>query len=109
AVESHLRQRLQERDDQLRARDRVRIAESPDRRALVAPTRARRNEVHQLAKEQAALRRLATAVASGVPAGEIFRAVAEEVAPLLGADDAAVVRFELDRTATVVAGAGRCL
>ncbi len=159
AVESHLRQLQQERDDQLRARYRARLTASPGRRALVARTgriladdsrgwlqgtrlelpagggelllpsgeraiaepigdeegfivrglaggRARRDELRQLAEEQAALRRLATAVASGVPAAEIFRAVAEEVGPLLGADDAAVVRFELDRTATVVAGAG---
>jgi signal transduction histidine kinase len=52
------------------------------------------------------LRRLANAVARSVPAAEIFRAVAVEIGPLLGADDAAVVRFELDRTATVVVGAG---
>jgi signal transduction histidine kinase len=159
AVESHLRQLQQDRDDRLRARYRARIAGGPGRRALVARTgriladdsrgwlegtrlelragggevrlpsgeraiaepignddgfivrevagrRARRDELRQLAEEQAALRRLATAVARGVPAAEIFRAVADEVGPLLGADDAAVVRFELDRTATVVAGAG---
>jgi GAF domain-containing protein len=41
-----------------------------------------------------------------VPPAEIFRAVAEEVGPLLGADDAAVVRFEPDRAVTVMAGAG---
>jgi hypothetical protein len=68
--------------------------------------RARRDELSRLADEQAALRRLATAVARGVPPAEIFRAVAEEVGPLLGADDAAVVRFEPDRAATVMARAG---
>jgi signal transduction histidine kinase len=75
----------------------------------LAGRRARPDELRQLAEEQAALRRLATAVARGVPTGEIFRAVAGEVGPLLGADDAAVVRFEPDHTATVVAGAGRWL
>ena len=84
AVESHLRRLQQERGRR----------------------RARRDELGQLAEEQAALRRLATAVARGVPPAQIFRAVAEEVGPLLGADDAAVVRFEADRTATVVAGVG---
>ena len=159
AIESHLRHRQQERDDQLRTRYRACIAGGADRRALVAPTgrivvddsrgwlrgtwlelppgggelllpsgeraiaepvadeegfivrelagrRARRDELGRLVEEQAALRRLATAVARGVPTAEIFRAVAGEVGPLLGADDAAVVRFEPDRTATVVAGAG---
>lgn len=75
----------------------------------LAGRRARPDELRQLAEEQAALRRLATAVARGTPPAEIFRAVAEEVGPLLGADDAAVARFEPDRTATVVAGAGRWL
>ncbi|MCW3013287.1 MAG: putative two-component histidine kinase [Solirubrobacterales bacterium] len=56
--------------------------------------------------DPSALRRLAMAVAQGVSPAEIFTAVAEEVGPLLGADDAAVVRFEPDRTATVVAGLG---
>jgi signal transduction histidine kinase len=67
---------------------------------------ARRDELSRVAEEQAALRRLATAVARGVPPAEIFRAVAEEVGPLLGADDAAVVRFEPDRAFTIMAGAG---
>jgi signal transduction histidine kinase len=75
----------------------------------LAGRRARRDELRQLAEEQAALRRLATAVARGVPTAEIFQAVAQEVGPLLGAHDAAVVRFEPDRSATVVAGAGRWL
>jgi GAF domain-containing protein len=68
--------------------------------------RAHRDELSKLTEEQAALRRLATAVARGVPPAEIFRAVAEEVGPLLGADDAAVVRFEPDRAVTVMARAG---
>ncbi|HWC85960.1 MAG TPA: GAF domain-containing protein [Solirubrobacteraceae bacterium] len=68
--------------------------------------RTRRDQLRELAEEQAALRRLATAVARGVPPAEIFRAVAEEVGPLLGADDSAVVRFEPCGAATVLAGAG---
>jgi GAF domain-containing protein len=50
-----------------------------------------------LADEHDALRRLATAVAHNVPPAEIFRAVAEEIRPLLDADEAAVVRFEARR------------
>jgi signal transduction histidine kinase len=60
-----------------------------------------------LADEQDALRRLATAVARNVPQAEIFAAVADEIAPLLGTEDAAVVRFEPDGTATIVAGVGQ--
>jgi signal transduction histidine kinase len=71
-----------------------------------APRRPPSDELRTLADEQAALRRLATAVAHGVSPAEIFTAVAEEIRPLLGADDAAVVRFEADGTGTVVAGAG---
>jgi signal transduction histidine kinase len=121
AVESHLRRLQQERDGRLRTPYQVGIAGSPERRAPAGPNgriapsgrirelgrrRVRRDQLRQLAEEQAALRRLATAVARGVPPAQIFRAVAEEVGPLLGADDAAVIRFEADRTATVVAGVG---
>jgi signal transduction histidine kinase len=164
AVEAHLRDRLQRRDDRLRARYQGRIAGGADHSALVAPTgrvladdsrgwlrgtrvelppgggelvlpdgrpafaervgheeafvlhelggpraprRAPSDELRMLANEQAALRRLATAAAHNVPPAEIFTAVAEEIRPLLEADDAAVVRFEPDRTATIVAGAGQ--
>jgi signal transduction histidine kinase len=64
------------------------------------------DEVRALADEQAALRRLAIAVARGASPQDIFTAVAEEVAPLLGAEDAAVIRFESDDDATVVSGLG---
>jgi signal transduction histidine kinase len=72
-----------------------------------APPRSPRDELRLLADEQAALRRLATAVARNVPAGEIFAAVAEEIRPLLGADNSALARFEPDRSATILAGAGQ--
>jgi signal transduction histidine kinase len=48
---------------------------------------------HELAREQAALRRLATRVAVGEPAEAIFLAVALEVGELFGMDGARVVRF----------------
>ena len=65
--------------------------------------RARRDEFRKLTEEQAALRRLATAVARGLAPADIFRAVAEEIGPLLGAEETTVVRFEPDGTATVLA------
>ena len=63
-----------------------------------------RGELGRLADEQAALRRVATLVARGVPPAEVFAAVAEEVGRLLGADVAHVLRYEHDGTATLVAG-----
>ena len=56
-----------------------------------------------LAEEQAALRRVATLVAHQAAADEIFAAVAEEVARLLGADRGAVCRYESDESMTVMA------
>ncbi len=72
------------------------------------PRRRPDDELRMVTDEQAALRRLAMAVARDVPPAEIFTAVADEIGPLLGADEAAVVRFESDRTATVVASRGYC-
>jgi signal transduction histidine kinase len=71
-----------------------------------AQRRSPSDELRMLVDEQAALRRLATAVARKVPPDEIFKAVAEEIGPLLGTDEAAVVRFEPAGTITIVAGAG---
>ncbi|HEV7809548.1 MAG TPA: GAF domain-containing protein, partial [Candidatus Limnocylindrales bacterium] len=62
-----------------------------------------RTQVGRLADEQAALRRVATLVARGVPSGELFGAVAEEVGRLFGADLAGMVRYETDDTVTPVA------
>jgi transcriptional regulator of acetoin/glycerol metabolism len=163
-VEGHLRARLQQRDDRLRARYHGRITGAAGRRALVTPggrlvaedsrgwlrgvrldlppgggelilpsgeravaeplpsaeafivrelgvrrpaRRRRREQLRMLAEEQNALRRLATAAVHNVPPAEILTAVAEEIGPLLGADDAAVTRFEPDGTATVLAGSAR--
>jgi signal transduction histidine kinase len=66
--------------------------------------RGRRDGLSALADEQAALRRLAGAVAREESPAEIFRAVSEEMAALAGADAAAVVRFDPHRMAAVVAG-----
>jgi signal transduction histidine kinase len=47
----------------------------------------------EIAREQAALRRMATLVARGIPADAVFDAVTEEVGRLLRADLAGLVRF----------------
>jgi CHASE3 domain sensor protein/GAF domain-containing protein len=63
-----------------------------------------RDELAELAAEQAALRRVATLVARGVSPPQVFSAVAQEVAQRLGAEVAKVLRYEPDGTATVVGG-----
>jgi signal transduction histidine kinase len=65
------------------------------------------DELLVLAEEQAALRRVATLVARGVPPEEVFAAVTDEVGRLLSAEYAHLGRYEPDGTMTVVAGWGR--
>jgi signal transduction histidine kinase len=55
-----------------------------------------------LAEEQAALRRVATLVARGVPPEQVFAAVTEESGRLLAADFATLGRYESGGTMTVV-------
>ncbi|HEU4349456.1 MAG TPA: GAF domain-containing protein [Actinoplanes sp.] len=61
-----------------------------------------RAELRRMAEEQAALRRGATRVARGEPPAAVFAALAEDVGRLFTAASAAVVRYETDRTVTVV-------
>jgi signal transduction histidine kinase len=65
-----------------------------------------RASLARLAEEQAALRRVATLVAQGVPPVEIFSAVSDEVAGLFGAQ-AGVLRFEHDGPAVVFVGVSK--
>jgi signal transduction histidine kinase len=60
-----------------------------------------RDELRQVADEQAALRRVATLVARGISPPALFDAVAAETGGVLKAATSAVVRFEGDGTATV--------
>jgi signal transduction histidine kinase len=66
-------------------------------------------ELGALVEEQAALRRVATLVARGVPPEEVFAAVTAEVGRLLGVEYAHLGRYGPDRTMTVVAGFGRAV
>jgi len=61
----------------------------------------------RLADEQAALRRVATLVARGVPPEELFAAVVEAIGRLLPVDLVNMCRYEPDRTQTFVATWGR--
>jgi PAS domain S-box-containing protein len=61
-------------------------------------------DLRMLALEQAALRRVATCVASEVDPSSVFDIVAEEVGGLLGGRAANVVRFESDEDAGTMVG-----
>lgn len=60
------------------------------------------DELRRVADEQAALRRVATLVASGVPPAEVFAAVAAETGRVLGATSIAMARYEPDGAVAVV-------
>jgi signal transduction histidine kinase len=79
-----------------------------DAMSTSAPPADPRNEdssaLHRLVEEQAALRRVATLVASGAPPTEVFAAVSAEVAALIAADGSALTRYEADGTVTAVSG-----
>src|SRR5690349_9746214 len=62
-----------------------------------------RTRLRQLAEKQAALRRVATLVARGAPADELFAAVPQEAGQLLQADQTTMIRYGSDGTSTVVA------
>jgi PAS domain S-box-containing protein len=81
-----------------------RLAEFTGLIAAAFSNTASRDELARLADEQAALRRVATLVARGVPPPEVFAAVAREVGLLFGVDATHMARYELDGTATGVAG-----
>jgi PAS domain S-box-containing protein len=72
---------------------------------VVANTQAR-DDVHRLADEQAALRRVATLVAHGASPEEVFAAVAREVAEVLKLPLVEMCRYNADETATVIGATG---
>jgi GAF domain-containing protein len=72
--------------------------------AIAIATVDSQEAVRVLIEEQAALHRVATLVAQGVPAAEIFAAVSEEVARLFGDDHAAVGKFDRDAPVITLVG-----
>jgi signal transduction histidine kinase len=60
-------------------------------------------ELHRLVAEHAALRRVATLVASGAPSSRVFSAVAHEVAQVMRLPMVGVYRYDSDGLMTVVA------
>ena len=87
----------------------VRIGEATTAGFAVRDVTERRrveSEVERLAGEQAALRRVATLVARGVPPEHVLRAVEAEVSVLFGSDVSAILRFEDDGAVTVLGDVG---
>jgi signal transduction histidine kinase len=71
--------------------------------AGTCPSREIDPAMQKIVDEQAALRRVATLTARGVCHEELFAVVNQELARLVGADAAALLRFESDETITLVA------
>jgi GAF domain-containing protein len=67
---------------------------------------ASEDRAHGLAREQAALRRVATLVAEGPNTDELFAAVTREVADVVDIPVVGLLRFEEDATVTMVGIAG---
>jgi GAF domain-containing protein len=65
-----------------------------------------REELHQLANTQGALRRVATLVASEASQAEVFSAIADECAALFGVEETRMFRFEAGPSEVVVAASG---
>ena len=63
----------------------------------------------RLAEEQAALRRVATLVAHGVPPEEVFAAVVEEIGRLLPVNVVGFIRYDSDGMFTYVAAWGKAV
>ena len=102
----------------------VMVATSPEAGLLPAGTESRlenfselvataisnaeaRAEVERLAEEQAALRRVATLVARGVPPADVFEAIAREAGRLLGVDLMHMGRYDTEGAISVAAGWSR--
>jgi len=82
----------------------TRLAEFTELIATAIANTQARDELHRLADEQAALRRVATLVARGAEASEVFAAVCEETGRLTGAFHVNLAQFTADGTHTALAG-----
>ena len=92
------------REAALPARTEERLAAFAELTASAIARAQAREELQRVADDQAALRRVATLVAHAAPPAEVFAAVAAEVGRLLSMEGAGVLRYDGDRSATVVGG-----
>ena len=80
-----------------------RLSDFTELAAIAISNAESRDRSRRLADEQAALRRVATLVAEGSTAAELFAAVANEVGQILGALDVMLERYEPDGETTMLA------
>jgi signal transduction histidine kinase len=90
--------------DDERALRRESQRQSAENARLLATLSEHQNLLERLADEQAALRRVATLVALQPAAGQVLASVTEEVGRLLRAGFTQMLAYEIDGTATAVAG-----
>src|SRR5262245_30737924 len=64
---------------------------------------AEAERLRRLVDEQAAVRRVATIVTAGAPPAELFASILHEVVQLLGVTGGWLLRYEAERTVTVLA------
>jgi PAS domain S-box-containing protein len=93
-------------DDPLPADVEQRLAEFTELVATAISNTQAREDVRDLAEEQAALRRVATLVAQGAPPEEVFALVAQEIAGVTGLEMVMVGRYDPDRMVTLTGAAG---
>jgi signal transduction histidine kinase len=99
-------------EEQLPADTEARLAGFSELVGTAIASAQARVELRGYAEEQAALRRVATLVATGAPPEEVFAAVAAQTGRLLGTDLTAVGRYEPGEVVTIVgawSGAGVAL
>ncbi|GAA0706893.1 GAF domain-containing protein [Dactylosporangium roseum] len=83
------------------------LAVATEYKAMARSLRTSRDELHDLAQEQAGLQRVAVLVASGAPPADVVAGVVAEAAVLLDADATRLMRSESAGTVTVLAGYGK--
>jgi signal transduction histidine kinase len=79
------------------------IGDFADLLATAIANAVTRDQLRELAEQQAALRRVATLVARGASPSEVFAAVATEMSQCLHVENASVMRYESDDTAVILA------
>ena len=92
------------RQERLPADAEARLAGFTDLVATAIANAQTRLDLRGFAEEQAALRRVATLVATGATPEQVFTAVADEAGQLLNADYTVLSRYDPDRLVTVVGG-----
>jgi signal transduction histidine kinase len=90
------------REQPLPSETETRLARFTELLATALSNAQARVELRAYAEEQSALRQVATLVARGAPAEDVFAAVAAEEGRLLGTDVTVISRYDRDNTVTVV-------